>query len=130
MENELDMTGLSGLTGHWKEFADSVDGFKVGLGSLKLPPDVAVAVDVAAPLAEDAPRMKCDTLTVIGLFFDEEDKVHLVNTAQFCSLLDNRKTKNMDEDYFDDSVRTDLVKFNYDPITGVKVDWAWVENSL
>ena len=33
----------------------------------------------------------------------------------------------MDEDYFDDSVRTDLVKFNYDPITGVKVDWEWVE---
>ena len=51
----------------------------------------------------------------------------MVSVAEFCVLLDNRELSFMDEDYFDETLVTELTKFTFDPFAGTAIDWNRVE---
>lgn len=71
--------------------------------------------------------MTTDYGTTIGIIYTTDEKAHLINVAQFCEALNNGSLHYIDEDYFDDTVCTDLVKFHFDPYSGSAIDWKEVE---
>lgn len=71
--------------------------------------------------------MTTDYGTTIGIIYTTDEKAHLISVAQFCEALNNGSLHYIDEDYFDDTVCTDLVKFHFDPYSGSAIDWKEVE---
>ena len=122
MENDLVELGVGTFSraGTWETLID-----------LGISDAVAVAHGAGPAIIKsdtDAPEYPETSYGItIGIVFAGDEGARLVSVAEFCVLLDDRNLSFMDEDYFDETLVTELTKFTFDPFTGTAIKWNQVE---